>query len=132
MTERIGVLVGLPEHTPVFTALTDFGLKTCQLVSWHPARWTAAHAEAVRAEIAQTGVHVTAFWAGWPGPAVWDLVDGPETLGLVPPAWRAQNAAVLDAGLRGRRERYALAVSHAAAGRCSGDACHRGGRAQGG
>jgi len=99
MTSRIGVLVGLPERAPVFSELLAFGLRTCQLVSWTPALWTAAYARAVRDEMTGTAVRVTAFWAGWPGPAVWNLVDGPATLGLVPPAYRAQRVATMHAAL---------------------------------
>jgi sugar phosphate isomerase/epimerase len=105
MTSRIGVLVGLPERAPVFKELTAFGLRTCQLVSWNPALWTADYAATVRAEAARAAVLVTAFWAGWPGPAVWDLVEGPATLGLVPPAYRAPRVATMHA---------ALAFAHAA------------------
>lgn len=42
----------------------------------------------MRREAAESGVSITAFWAGWSGPKIWDLVDGPLTLGLVPPAYR--------------------------------------------
>ncbi len=31
---------------------------------------------------------VTSFWAGWGGPKVWDAVDGPGTLGIVPVTYR--------------------------------------------
>lgn len=34
-------------------------------------------------------LQVTSFWCGWSGPNVWNFVDGPGTLGLVPEAYRA-------------------------------------------
>ena len=40
--------------------------------------------ERVKAAIAETGVRVTAVFIMYPG-HVWDLVDGPRTIGLVPP-----------------------------------------------
>ena len=38
---------------------------------------------------------VTAFWAGWSGPAVWDFASGPATLGLVPLRYRWQRVEEL-------------------------------------
>ena len=34
-------------------------------------------------------LQITSFWCGWSGPNVWDFIDGPGTLGLVPEAYRA-------------------------------------------
>lgn len=34
-------------------------------------------------------LEITSFWAGWSGPNVWNSVDGPDTLGLVPESYRA-------------------------------------------
>ncbi|MBE6931137.1 MAG: sugar phosphate isomerase/epimerase [Clostridia bacterium] len=34
-------------------------------------------------------LRITSFWCGWSGPNVWNFVDGPGTLGLVPEAYRA-------------------------------------------
>jgi sugar phosphate isomerase/epimerase len=52
-------------------------------------------AETVRAEAARTGVRVCAVWGGVPGPAEWNFTRGPLTLGLVPPAYRAERVAAL-------------------------------------
>jgi sugar phosphate isomerase/epimerase len=95
MSARIGVLVPLPAEGPVFTELLDFGLQVCQLVSWETERWTDERARQVRAEIDQHDINVTAFWAGWPGPKIWDFVQGPDTLGIVPRAYRDARVAVL-------------------------------------
>ncbi|MDR1638984.1 MAG: sugar phosphate isomerase/epimerase [Clostridiales bacterium] len=43
-------------------------------------------------------IQITSFWAGWSGPAVWDSIDGPHTLGLVPPAYRAMRMKELMLG----------------------------------
>ncbi len=94
MNKRIGVMANLKEDKSL-KAVADFGLPVCQLVSWNPAMWTDSIAAAVRKEQEETGVRVTALWAGWPGPAVWDLIDGPETLGLVPAAYREERVAVM-------------------------------------
>jgi sugar phosphate isomerase/epimerase len=43
----------------------------------------------------ETGIQVTSLWAGWPGPAAWNLVDGPTTLGIVPDEYREVRSAAL-------------------------------------
>jgi sugar phosphate isomerase/epimerase len=97
MNNEIGVIATLRPEGPCFKEVAEFGLKCCQLVSWKPELWTAERAAQVREESAATGVRMTAFWAGWPGPAVWDLIEGPATLGLVPWEFRAERLDALKA-----------------------------------
>lgn len=87
---QIGVIVPLLDKKPIFQPVVELGLKTCQLCSWSPAKWTPENVERVVKESAETGVRISAMWAGWSGPHVWNFTDGPETLGLVPPAYRFQ------------------------------------------
>lgn len=93
MTNEIGVIAPLRAEDPVFREVAEFGLKCCQLVSWQPELWTEATAERVRRESQSGGVRMTALWAGYSGPAVWNLLDGPRTIGLVPPEHRARRVA---------------------------------------
>ena len=93
MKKRIGVLVFLKADGPVFDNLVQFEQSVCQLVCWNPDQWTKELAEKVREEAKQKNVTITSFWAGWPGKAVWDMVDGPLTLGLVPAETRAARVA---------------------------------------
>ena len=65
------------------------GFHHCQLVSWNPALWTDASAQEVCALTKEFGVEITAFWCGWAGPKMWNFTEGPETLGIVPVAYRA-------------------------------------------
>jgi L-ribulose-5-phosphate 3-epimerase len=95
MPARIGVLVPLPPNGPVFTELRDFGMNVCQLVSWDSHCWTEQRAREVREEMQQHTINVTSFWSGWPGPKVWDFVQGPDTLGIVPRVYREERVAVL-------------------------------------
>jgi sugar phosphate isomerase/epimerase len=96
---RLGVIVPLA-HGPEaeFDKVRQLGLPTCQLNSWRPELFTDEMAERVNAAAAATGVEVTTIWAGYPGPAVWNLVEGPQTIGLVPPAYRAERVAALKRG----------------------------------
>jgi len=75
--------------------VAEFGLKACQLVCWNQKLFTAERADAIRKESESTGVKVTSFWAGWPGPATWNFIDGPVTLGLVPREYRKERVEVL-------------------------------------
>lgn len=88
-------MVTLKPDSSCFDSLLAAGLRCCQVVSWNPQLWTPACAARLVNEIAATNVRVTAFWAGWPGPAVWNLVDGPRTLGLVPREYRAARVSTL-------------------------------------
>ena len=65
------------------------GFRHCQLVSWNPVYWTPENAEEVKALTKEFGIEITAFWCGWEGPKFWNFTEGPETLGIVPLAWRA-------------------------------------------
>ncbi len=91
----IGVIVPFRESGGTFDELVAGGLATCQLVSWDPGLWNEANADAVRDEMHDNGVTPTAFWGGWTGPKVWDFLDGPQTLGIVPEEYRPGRVAEL-------------------------------------
>ncbi|HET6486212.1 MAG TPA: sugar phosphate isomerase/epimerase family protein [Spirochaetia bacterium] len=84
MNPRIGVLASLKAEGSSFQPVLDLGLRVCQLSGWEPELWSDALAERVKQESTSSGVRMSAFWAGWPGPKVWDFVSGPATLGIVP------------------------------------------------
>ncbi len=90
MNNAIGVLASLKADQPCFALLREYGVRVCQLSSWTPALWTEALARQVRAEAQREQVRITAFWAGYSGPADWNLTTGPLTLGLIPAAYRHQ------------------------------------------
>jgi len=88
MANRIGVVTSLKENGSSFEEMRHYGVKVCQLVGWTPPIWSKELAQRVRKEAETSGIRITAFWGGWSGPAEWNLVDGPATLGLVPPVYR--------------------------------------------
>ena len=92
MNKRIGVITGLKADGPCFKNVIDFGLSCCQLVNWDPSIRTDKVAGQVKEEIAETGINVTSFWAGWTGPAAWNFTEGPSTLGIVPEEHRQYRA----------------------------------------
>lgn len=74
--------------------LTDAGIECIQLNNWDPSLCTRENADRVL-KLLDGKVRISSFWGGWTGPAVWDFVDGPVTLGLVPIAYQAQRIADL-------------------------------------
>lgn len=98
---KIGTMVHLKAATDIlaqFEALKQSGFDNCQLTGWDPHLWTAAEAARINQAKERFGIDITAFWCGWSGPRVWDFVEGPLTLGLVPAAYRFQRAEELVAG----------------------------------
>jgi L-ribulose-5-phosphate 3-epimerase len=93
--KRIGVLASLNADGESFRETVAFGLKTCQLTSWEPGTWNGDLAARVRGEALKSGLVIEAFWAGWTGPMVWDFLQGPATLGIVPAAYRVHRVAEL-------------------------------------
>lgn len=88
---NVGIIVrhkaeGMREN---FINIVAQGFRHCQLVSWDPTLWTDENAEEIKAITAEYGVEITAFWCGWAGPRFWNFTEGPETLGIVPVAFRA-------------------------------------------
>jgi len=96
---KLGVIVGLGKDPEKETRkVRDLGLPTCQVSNWNPDLYTEAAAEALTGACAEFGIEVTSIWAGYPGPAVWNFIDGPATIGLVPPEWREIRVAALKKG----------------------------------
>lgn len=96
---QLGVFISLCDDLEAeFARVRDFGFPTCQLNGWNQTLFTDIMAERVVAASAHYGVEVTSFWCGWEGPAVWDFVDGPLTLGLVPRAFREDRLRMLMKG----------------------------------
>lgn len=86
---RLGVLISITEDIEAeFKKVHELGFSTCQLSGWNLEHFTERTARQVRTSSQKYGVEITSFWCGWPGPAVWDFVYGPLTLGLVPLTFR--------------------------------------------
>ncbi len=98
MLNEVGVIQSLKSHGPELAHIKAFGVKACQLCSWKPELWTDEMAELVKKESKETGVKITALWAGYSGPSVWNFSEGPSTLGIVPEKYRASRVAELKKG----------------------------------
>lgn len=88
---KLGVIIPLTDHVEEeFAKVQELGFPTCQLNGWNALAFTPENTLRVRAACHTYGVEISAFWCGWSGPAVWDLVEGPLTLGLVPVVYRSE------------------------------------------
>jgi len=95
---RIGIIIRMQKILDEgVQELQALGLGACQINNWDPTLCTRSNAERVRAALGEN-ITVSSLWAGWPPPAVWDFVDGPATLGLVPTAYRAERIQALKRG----------------------------------
>jgi sugar phosphate isomerase/epimerase len=113
MKNDIGVMAGLRGEGPSLQYVAEFGLKACQLCCWNKDLFTDKLADSIREESKTAKVKITSLWAGWPGPAVWDFVEGPYTLGLVPQQYRAERVKALKlAGDWAKRAGIPAIVTH--------------------
>jgi len=96
---QIGVMASLPEGPEAaLSKVHEFGLQTCQVTCWEPELYNEDVAKRLVAASEEFDVRVTTIWAGYPGPAVWNFVEGPITIGLVPEQYRTERVAALKAG----------------------------------
>src|SRR5579871_2008509 len=96
---RLGVFVSL-DHNPQDSILKaqKLGFPTCQVNCWEPALMTREAAQALRGAADAAGIEITTLWVGTPGRYVWNFVDGPTTIGLVPEQTRVERLAALKHG----------------------------------
>lgn len=96
---KLGVIAPL-EGGPVreMEKVRDLGFSTCQ-VGCSGADWlTPPVAERLVRAAGEKGIEITTLWCGLPRRHVWDFVDGPSTIGLVPEETRQERLAVLKQG----------------------------------
>jgi len=86
---KLGVVVSLAEGIDVsIRKVKDLDLPTCQVVCWDPELFTRENAILLKESAEKFGIEITHLWVGWPGPRVWNFMEGPITLGLVPLEYR--------------------------------------------
>ena len=92
MSNRIGAMVGYDTDVDIlekFRKNQELGISSCQICIWNVDIFKSdEHAEKIKAAIAETGINVSSLWAGWTGPCEWNFTAGPDTIGLVPVAYR--------------------------------------------
>jgi L-ribulose-5-phosphate 3-epimerase len=94
MNDRIGIIIPLKTQPSLYEAAA-FGVKQVELNCWDAEILSPALADSIGNEADRLGLHLTALWAGWPGPKTWDFSQGPQTLGLVPAQYRPDRISAL-------------------------------------
>lgn len=98
---EIGVLVPLVESPEEeMRKVADLGLRSCQVCAWDPALYTPGVGQALVDAAKRHQVTITTLWSGYPGRMVWNFLEGPSTIGLVPPATRALRVEALQKAAR--------------------------------
>ena len=96
---ELGVLSSFTEDgSNPFDVIARYGVATTQLNNWDMSKWTRENAEKVKRDLNSSGVRLAALWTGYSGTVIWDLIDGPDTMGLIPEYTRKRRIADLKAG----------------------------------
>ena len=96
---KLGVMAPLeegPEAT--INKVKAFELPTCQVSCWQRNRLNAEMADRLAAAADKDGIEITTIWTGMEGPHIWDFVQGPVLIGLVPLETQAERVATLKEG----------------------------------
>ena len=84
----IGAILSIKSNIEeVFRNLKSLGLSHCQL-GGSSKFFTDEMADRILEITKSEGIKITTFFSGWPGPLVWDFIQGPITIGVVPPEYR--------------------------------------------
>ena len=92
MTQKLplGVMVQLKDDPMAsFTKVKELGFPTCQINFPSEDYLSGDKNSQFKEALEKTGIEVTSVFVGFEG-AIWDLVDGPRTIGFVPLKTRAE------------------------------------------
>ena len=96
---NIGIMINAGKDTNFlekFQQAKDLGMQSCQISNYDPALYTDEKAAEILDALKKTDFKISAFWAGWSGPKIWNFTDGPSTIGIVPPAYRGHRIKELE------------------------------------
>lgn len=100
---KIGALINLNREKDIkeqMKKLRDIGCECCQITIWDMSLYSDEYADEVLAAANEYGIEISTVWAGWSGPAKWNFIDGPSTLGIVPEAYRMKRTEELFVGAK--------------------------------
>ncbi len=93
---KLGVIVGVSlEPEAAVAKVRSLGLPTFQACCGPDVYRSDEALERLKTACAENKVEVSTVWAGLPGPAVWNFVEGPATIGMVPPEFRVERTKAL-------------------------------------
>ncbi len=86
---KLGLIVSLRRNLEEeLKKVHTYGFPTCQVACWDVNLYNRDVAYTLKRLASDLGIEITAIWAGLPGKYVWNFMDGPSTIGLVPPEMR--------------------------------------------
>lgn len=97
---ELGLIVHLDDKIEQRIAdIRGMGMTTCQLNCWQPHILTRDLAKLVVEASKRQRVRVSSVWAGHSGKTVWNFLQGPLTIGLIPVQTRSQRVKELCQGV---------------------------------
>jgi len=72
-----------------FAQAKRLGFERVQITLWNMAHLTRESAKKTKDLLKKHDLRCTEIWCGWHKPAMWNFRNGPQSLGLVPAAYRA-------------------------------------------
>ena len=100
---KIGALIAIKADTDIsaeMKKLRDIGCECCQINIWDPTIYTDENAEKIVAAAKEYDIEISTLWAGWSGPKEWNFTAGPDTLGIVPHAFRMKRTEEIILGAK--------------------------------
>jgi L-ribulose-5-phosphate 3-epimerase len=95
---KLGTVVSMERGTEEAIAkVRELGLSTCQVSCWSPEMLTEDNARQLKKTAQDNSIEITTMWTGLPI-AIWNFVEGPKTIGLVPLETREERVQVLKKG----------------------------------
>ncbi len=99
--KELGLLIKIPDYESIGTMLDRVaaaGFRTCQVSTYVPELLRQDVADTIAGYCGAKGIEITMLWVGWPGRMEWNFVGGPDTIGIVPPQWRAERCDIIRRG----------------------------------
>lgn len=89
---KIGVMINYDYGVDLnekFAKNRELSIYSCQLCIWNVKIFKdEEQVKYISEAIKSTDISVSALWAGYTGPVMWNFTEGPDTIGLVPAAYR--------------------------------------------
>ena len=98
---KLGLQIILDEKEDIslkIKKVRELGFDYCQIVCWEMSLHTEENKEKILSACKEHGVAISSYWAGWCTPRIWNFVDGPSTIGIVPEQYRAGRLEELKRG----------------------------------
>jgi sugar phosphate isomerase/epimerase len=93
----IGIITDGNDPDKGLKKVQDLGFETCQL---EVSQYSPEKAIAIKNAIKKYGIQPNALLVGGPGKMVWDFIQGPATIGIIPRATRKERIQRMNDGIK--------------------------------